>query len=126
LAACDDLDGAVARAGEAGSRFAGPAANCRAWLLRWSGLGREADALNAGAAAGSDPDGTRAEAYYAAELDLVDGRILDADLDGAAALLDGLTAVEGWTGTMAWHQRHRWRLARARVALAAGDRDTAA
>src|SRR5690606_1339412 len=78
LAACDDLDGAVARAGEAGSRFAGPAANCRAWLLRWSGLGREADALNAGAAAGSDPDGTRAEAYYAAELDLVDGRILDA------------------------------------------------
>lgn len=125
LAACDELDGAVAGAGDAGSRFAGPAANCRAWLLRWSGLGRDADALNEAAAARSDPDGPRAEAYYAALLDLVDGRLLESDLDGAAALLDRLSGIEGWTGTMAWHQRHRWRLARARLALASGDRDAA-
>jgi DNA-binding SARP family transcriptional activator len=126
LEACDELDAGLERAAAAGARFIGPAANCRAWLLRWTGRLAEADALNEKAVDSSEPDGPRAEAYYAGLLDLVDGRLLAGDLDGAAAVLDRLAPIDEWRGTMAWHQRHRWRLARARSALAVGDRDTAA
>lgn len=126
LEACDALDAGIERAAAAGARFIGPAANCRAWLLRWTGRFAEADALNEKGVDTSDPDGPRAEAYYAGLLDLVDGRLLAADLDGAAAVLDRLAPIDEWRGTMAWHQRHRWRLARARLALAVGDRDAAA
>jgi DNA-binding SARP family transcriptional activator len=126
LEACDELDAGLERAAAAGARFIGPAANCRAWLLRWTGQFAEADALNEKGVDTSEPDGPRAEAYYAGLLDLVDGRLVAGDLDGAAAVLDRLAPIEEWRGTMAWHQRHRWRLARARLALATGDRDAAA
>jgi len=38
----------------------------------------------------------------------------------------GLAALDTWRGTMAWHQRHRLGLLRARLALAAGDAGEAA
>jgi DNA-binding SARP family transcriptional activator len=126
LEACDELDAGLERAAAAGARFIGPAANCRAWLLRWTGRFTEADALNEKGVDTSEPAGPRAEAYYAGLLDLVDGRLLADDLDGAAAVLERLAPIDEWRGTMAWHQRHRWRLARARLALAVGDRDAAA
>ena len=67
-----------------------------------------------------------AEAHYVALLDLADGCLLRGDLGEAAALADRLAPVDTWGGTMAWHQRHRLGLLRARLALADGDADTAA
>lgn len=126
LAGCDDLDAAIVRSGATGQRLLGPAANCRAWILRWTGQGDRADELNRRALEVTDADGPRAEAHYAGLLDLVDGHLLAGDLDGAGAALEGLAPIERWQGTMAWHQRHRWALARARLALATGDADGAA
>ena len=125
LRACDELDAEVARRGEVGARMLAPAANVRAWLLRWTGHAAEADDLNRQALEAPGPS-LRGESYYAGLLDLADGRLLAGDDGGAAALLDQLAPIEHWKGTMAWHQRHRWHLLRARVALRDGDRDTAA
>jgi hypothetical protein len=111
--------------------LAGPAANVGAWILRWSGRAEEADERNGRAleAAGGD-DGPSAdalaEAYYVALLDLADGCLLRGDLSEAAALVGRLAPLDSWAGTMAWHQRHRLGLLRARLALADGDGDTAA
>lgn len=121
LAACDDLDRAAVRAGAAGDRFVAVAANCRAWILRWIGCGDRADELNTMAVDSGSGQGPRTEPYYAGLLDLVDGRLLAGDVDGAATLLERLAPIAEWSGTMAWHQRHRWSLARARLALATGD-----
>ncbi|MEA3020768.1 MAG: hypothetical protein QOI47_2292 [Actinomycetota bacterium] len=126
LAASREFEAAIVRAGTTGSRFFGMAANSRAWLLRWSGSVEEADELNTEALARTDATGPRAEAHYAGLLDLADGRLLVDDAAGAGALLERLAPIADWEGTMAWHQRHRWRLVRARVALAEGDRDGAA
>jgi hypothetical protein len=41
-------------------------------------------------------------------------------------LVKRLEAIDSWNGTMAWHQRHRLGLLRARLALANGDVDGAA
>lgn len=126
LLAAADLDRAVARSGAIGTRFAGPAANATAWVLRWTGRGAEADEHNQRALeVSSGPDGQApagfAEAYYVALLDLADGRLLAGDPAGAAALAARLVPVDTWNGTMAWHQRHRLGLLRARLALAGGD-----
>lgn len=126
LSVADDLDATLERTGSVGARFAGPAANTRAWILRWSGRAEEADEQNWHAvdAAGGDggPSGeAMAEGYFVALLDLADGCLLRADPDGAAALAERLSPVDTWDGTMAWHQRHRLGLLRARLALAGGD-----
>ena len=126
LRACDELDALVARSGEAGERMRGPAANCRGWILRWTGRPEEADECNLAGLAAHDPLGPRGEAYYAGMLDLADGRVLVGDDGGAAELLARMANIETWDGTMAWHQRHRWNLVRARLALRDGDRDAAA
>lgn len=126
LRACDVLDTEVQRRGEVGSRMAAPAANVRAWILRWTGRGDEADELNHRAVESTDAVGVRSEAHYAGLLDLADGRLLAGDDGGAGALLDRLRSIEGWEGTMAWHQRHRWGLLGARLALRDGDADRAA
>ena len=126
LAACDDFEAAIVRAGAIGVRFRGPAANIRAWMLRWCGAVDEADEYNTEALAQTDATGPRAEAYYAGLLDLADGRMLVDDLHGAHAVVDRLAPIAQWEGTMAWHQRHRWHLLRARLALATGGRDEAA
>lgn len=126
MAACQDLDAAIERSGAVGNRLLGPAANSRAWILRWCGSVDEADEHNFAAVAQADATGPRAEAYYAGLLDLADGRLLIDDPAGAQAIVDRLAPIAEWDGTMAWHQRHRWRLLRARIALADGDRDEAA
>lgn len=125
LAACDDADAVLARSGAVGTRFRPVVANCRGWLLRWSGRPDDADTANAWAVEASA--GTEmTEPRYAGVLDLADGRLLAGDTDGALALAGSIADIEHWHGTMAWHQRHRYGLLRARLALAAGDRDEAA
>jgi hypothetical protein len=132
LAACDDLALANTRAGAVGERFRGPALNIRSWVLRHAGLPRDADEcstaaleLTSGPEGGPSSDAV-SEFHYVALLDLADGRLLAGDVDGAGALLDRAAAVDTWQGTMAWHQRHRLGLSRARLALLAGDASTAA
>ena len=126
LAAATDTVGALDRAGLAGLGLYGPITNGRAWILRWSGTSSEADELNTAAVEATSPTGPRAEAFYAGQLDLADGRLLASDPAGADAIIQRLVTIEGWDGTMAWHQRHRWRLLQARLALADGNRDLAA
>lgn len=126
-----ELDAVLKREGPVGARFTAPAANVGAWILRWSGRGEEADDRNRQAvdATGSDRGpfaDAFAEAHYVALLDLADGRLLRGDLAGAAALRDRLAPIITWQGTMAWHQRHRLGLLRARLALAGGDATGAA
>lgn len=131
LAVADELESAVLRSGQVGARFAAPAANVRAWVLRWSGRGQEADEANArGFEASGGEAGPAAEAmaegHYVALLDLADGCLQRGDAPGAAALVARLSGLATWTGTMAWHQRHRLALIRARLSLASGDRTAAA
>jgi tetratricopeptide (TPR) repeat protein len=125
LDACDRFDEATRRSGQVGARFAGVAANCRAWLVRWTGFLDEADEHNRRAVELATPSGME-EARYAALLDLVDGRLIVGDAAGAAEQLERLATIEQWHGTMAWHQHHRYTLQRARVTLAAGERERAA
>lgn len=131
LAVVDDLAAAVERSGAVGARFEGPAGNVRGWLLRWTGREAEADEANwrAVAATGGDRGpsaGAMAEAHYVGLLDLADGCLLRDDAPAAAALVERLAAMDTWSGTMAWHQRHRLGLLRARLALLDGRRDDAA
>ncbi|MGH9222455.1 MAG: ATP-binding protein, partial [Acidimicrobiales bacterium] len=126
-----ELEAVAAREGPIGARFTAPAANVGAWVLRWSGRGHEADDRNRLAleATGGD-DGpsadAMAEAHYVALLDLADGCMVRGDLAGAATLSDRLSPLSSWQGTMAWHQRHRLGVLRARLALADGDAAQAA
>jgi hypothetical protein len=126
-----ELDAVVAREGVVGQRFVGPAANTSGWLLRWSGRGPEADARNelavsvTGGASGPSME-AGAEYHYVGLLDLADGCVLRGDGAAAADLLPRLAAVDAWAGTMAWHQRHRLGLLRARLALLDGNADEAA
>ena len=124
--AVEELETVLARGGRVGTRFAAPAANVGAWVLRWSGRGGEADDRNrqaldlTGGEAGPSGDAF-AEAHYVALLDLADGCLLRDDLDGAAELCRRLEPIGSWQGTMAWHQRHRYGLIQARLALAHGE-----
>jgi Tfp pilus assembly protein PilF len=129
VAACDEMDIAIERAGATAQRFPAMAANCRGWLLRAAGRRADADASNERAFAlstGAD-GGPRseplAEMHYVSRLDLVEARFAAGDLDTADRLIAGLAVVDTWTGAMSWHQRHRLALFRARSALAAGRAD---
>ena len=104
----------------------GPAANTRAWILRWTGREAEADDLNRRGLEATDLAWPGGEPYYAGLLDLADGRLLAGDDGGAAELVERLATIETWQGTMAWHQKHRWKLLRARLALRDGDASSAA
>jgi len=131
LRAVAELEEVLAREGEVGARFEAPAANVGAWILRWSGREAEADDRNRRAVAATGGEtGPSAdafvEAHYVALLDLADGRLLAGDLGEAAALCRRLQPISSWQGTMAWHQRHRYDLLRARLALADGDAGRAA
>lgn len=126
LAAAEESVGAMDRAGPAGLGLYGPITNGRAWILRWSGALAEADELNVAAVEATSSTGPRAEAFYAGQLDLADGRMLAGDPAGAETIVKRLVTIEGWEGTMAWHQRHRWRLLQARLALADGRPELAA
>ena len=126
LSVVDDLIAASERSGPVGARFAGPAQNVRGWLLRWAGRAPEADESNHRAVELTTATGTMAEAHYVGLLDLADGCLLRGDGTGAAALAERLAPMDAWTGTMAWHQRHRLGLLRARLALLDGQPDDAA
>ncbi len=128
LLACGEFRDAIDAAGAVGQRFRAVERNVRAWVLRGAGRLAEADELNMsaialnGASDGSGPNSEGlAEAYWVGWLDLADGHLAREDFDGAASALRLLAAIETWNGTMAWHQRHRLGLVRARVAHAAGD-----
>lgn len=127
----EELEAVLERKGAIGARFGPASANLAAWLLRWSGRGDEADDLNrkafedSGGDAGPSAD-AMAEAHYVALLDLAGGALERNDLDGAATLVQRLRHLDRWTGTMAWHQRHRLGVLRARLALAGGDALSAA
>lgn len=126
-----DLEAVAGREGPVGARFTAPAANVGAWILRWSGRRDEADDRNRLAVEVTGGDGgpsgdAFAEAHYVALLDLAGGCMLRGDAAAAAALSERLGAIDGWEGTMAWHQRHRLGLLRAQLALADGDRTRAA
>jgi hypothetical protein len=54
-------------------------------------------------------------------LDLLEGRLLVGDLDGAAEAIERAVPVETLHGTMAWHHRHRYWVQQARFALATDD-----
>ena len=126
LAAGSETERAMDRAGPAGLGLYGPITNGHAWILRWCGAAGEADELNRAAVEATASTGPRAEAFYAGLLDLADGRLLAGDPAGADAVVQRLVTIEAWEGTMAWHQRHRWRLLQARLALADGRRELAA
>ncbi len=125
----DELDRLIERSGMLGSRFIGPARNIRGYLLRNANLPGPADESNQAALEHtSGPDGEPAtdalvEAYWVAHLDLTEGRLAVGDPAGAAELLGRMEPIGDWQGTMAWHQRHRLGLLRARLALADGDRE---
>ena len=92
-----DLDAAVGRTGPVGARFAAPAANVRAWILRWSGAGEEADDHNrralelTGGGAGPSAD-AMAEGHWVALLDLADGCLLRGDLARRGGASDAIGA----------------------------------
>jgi hypothetical protein len=118
------------RLGSVGDRFEGIAANGRGWLLRNVGCISLADesnerALAAHAERSRLTDVGLTEAYWVAHLDLIDGRLLAGDLDGAMRRIADIEGLDEWNGTMAWHQRHRLGLLRARAALMAGENDSA-
>jgi len=125
LVACDQLDAAIQRRGEVGDRFHGVAANLRGWALRWTGRLEEADDRNRAGVEATYGAEAMLEAHYVALLDLADGRLLVGDHAGAAGYEQALAPVDSWQGTMAWYQRHRLGVLRARLALLDGDADLA-
>jgi DNA-binding SARP family transcriptional activator len=117
----DQLDDVVEHEGEQARRFGPVASNLRAWLLRNLGRGEEADEHNA-AAVELPPDlAGFSEPRYVGHLDVIEGRLMVDDLPAAADLLDSIVSIEQWEGTLAWHQRERYWLLRARLALAESD-----
>jgi tetratricopeptide (TPR) repeat protein len=128
LRASDEARAAAVASGEAGARFICAVDNVHSWLLR--GLGRlpEADDLSANVLEVTTADGTVStnEMRHASMLDLLDGRLLARDLDGAAEAIERAAPVETLHGTMAWHHRQRYWVQHARFALATGDLPTAA
>lgn len=113
---------AAVEAGEAGTRFLAVQDNLRSWLLRNVGRLDEADDWTQRALELVTPAvATMSEMYYAAKLDLIEGRMLSHDLDGAGAALDGIAEIDAWNGGHAWHHRLRVRSLRASLALASGD-----
>ena len=126
LSVVDDLVVASERSGPVGARFTGPVLNVRGWLLRWTGRSAEADEMNRRAVELTSGAEAMDEAHYVGLLDLADGCLLRGDDAGAGAVVERLVPMDGWTGTMAWHQRHRLGLLRARLALLDGRPDAAA
>lgn len=125
LAALDELDDVVAGEGSQMRRFGSVSKNCRAWVLRNVGELDQARACNEMAAALPADDPPMAEPRYAGHLDLTEHELIVGDLAGARRRLDSIADVEDWSGSMHWRHRARYRLLRARLALAEGDPDRA-
>jgi hypothetical protein len=127
LRASDEARAAAVASGEAGVRFICAVDNVYSWLLRGLGRLEEADDFSAKVLEVTTDDGTPStnEMKHASMLDLLDGRLLVGDLDGAAAAIERAAPVETLHGTMAWHHRQRYWVQHARFALATGDLVTA-
>jgi DNA-binding SARP family transcriptional activator len=127
LAAVETGKAMAVQAGEPGNRFVAIHDNVRSWVLRNLGRLEEADEWSHRALDISS--GQRAsmnEMYYAARLDLIDGRLLARDLAGAARLIDETAEILDWHGVQAWHQHQRYLAQCAQHALATGDYQQAA
>jgi DNA-binding SARP family transcriptional activator len=123
LHASDEARAAAIASGELGLRFVSVVDNVRSWILRGIGRLAEADDLSTAVLEVTSADATMAtnEMRHASMLDLLDGRLLMGDIDGAAAAVARAAPVETLHGTMAWHHRHRYWVQHARLALATGD-----
>jgi hypothetical protein len=64
--------------------------------------------------------------YYAARLDLIEGRLLAHDLDAATKAIEGTADVMEWHGVQAWHHHQRFLSLSAQHALATEDHARAA
>ena len=108
------------------SRYAGRADNCRGHVLRNLGLLERADDVNLRAREAASRVGVDEAAAHAV-LDLAEGRLRVGDLDAVERLLreaDAYSSGERPDGYQ-WRQRLRADWLRGRLALAAGDVDTA-
>jgi tetratricopeptide (TPR) repeat protein len=126
FAATDAAETAANEAGELGMRFVIVADNVRSWLLRGVGRIDEAEELSSKAYEASSQAGSvTGEMSCAAMLDLIEGRLLLGDVDGAAAAIRRAAPVASFHGTMAWHHRQRYGLQQARLVLLGGDLEQA-
>ena len=122
LAALDAMDAESERRGLV--RFAGRAANYRAWMARNLGRGDEADDGNRQAYEAATAVG-EGEPRVHALLDLADGRLRAGDLDAAAATLARARPLQDEVATMRWRHELRAALLRSRLSLAAGAAEEA-
>lgn len=125
LHACDTAEHQARAAGEAGVRFVAAIENTRSWLLRGVGCLDEADEISDRVFASTGQTAQTMEMHCVAALDLLEGHLLRGDLEGAASAMERARVVETFLGTMAWHQRERFTVQQARLALAAGERERA-
>lgn len=125
LAAYESAQTAARAGGEPGLRFMAANDNARSWILRSVGRLEEADDINHRVFEVTNA-APMMEMHCAAALDLLEGRLLAGDLDGATAAIDrARIVVEGFNGTMAWHHRQRFGVQQARFARATGDPERA-
>ncbi|MBV9577580.1 MAG: AAA family ATPase [Chloroflexi bacterium] len=122
LAAVEAGRALAVQAGESGVRFVAVQDNVRSWLLRCLGCLDEADDCSQRSLEMSSRQrGAMDEMYFAARLDLIEGRLIARDLDGEARLIEATSDVLDWHGVQAWHHHQRYVSQRARHALATGD-----
>lgn len=125
LSAYETAQAAARAGGEPGLRFLAANDNARSWILRAVGRVDEADDVNHRVFESTDSP-PMMEMHCAAVLDLLEGRLLANDFDGAANAIDrAARIVDGFNGTMAWHHRQRFGVQQARFAQATGDPERA-
>jgi hypothetical protein len=101
-------------------RFKGRPANFKAWLLRALGEFERAEELNWRERDEARDLGT-GEAEAHALLDLADGQLRAGDLNSAAHLLDDAAPLQQRQHANRWRHQLRYRLLRARLAIALGS-----
>nr|MBA3655006.1 hypothetical protein [Actinomycetota bacterium] len=107
-------------AGESGSRFVAGNENARTWVLRSIGRLSEADEINERVFE-STAEPARMEMHCASVLDLLEGRLLTGDVEGAMGAVERARVVESFNGSMAWHHRQRFLTQQARLAVLQGE-----
>ena len=117
-----ELERATAEAaGETGHRFLAAAENVRSWLLRNVGLVDDAVEISEAVIDRTAGVAALGEMHHAALLDAVEAHLLrrqDGAVDDAIARA---AAVDQFRGSMDWHHREHYGVARARHELRTGD-----
>jgi hypothetical protein len=118
---------AIAIQAGSGARFVAVQDNLRSWVLRKLGRFDEADEWTHRALelSGSHRSSMN-EMYYAGRLDLIEGRLLTYDFDGARKVIEGTAEAMSWNGAQAWHPHQKFLSLSAQHALATEDYDRAA